>query len=217
MDSFISLATTVGKLVATVTISAFRDHGASRPGFQVPQPRVPPQFALNDSQSVQKAARLDRHERRRGRGKAFINQCRDGGTARRRDTFCEGTGMRPILAFAILLLGLSRAAPEPEYSRYFTDYLHSTGGEAASPLVEIESSTGRADRLSVASLQPHAIPVETLKPASADASADADSDAVASTDGAIRSTPATCHSTTCAMRSSRRRRTTICRFRSLPI
>lgn len=92
--------------------------------------------------------------------------------------------MRPMLAFAILLLGLSRAAPEPDYSRYFADYLHSSGGKAASPLVETVSAVGRADRLSVASLRPHAIPIETLKPASADASTDADSDAAASTDGA---------------------------------
>ena len=92
--------------------------------------------------------------------------------------------MRPMLAFAILLLGLSRAAPEPDYSRFFTDYLHSTGGEAASPLIETESSAGRADQLSVAPLQPHPIRIETLKPASADASADTDSDAVASIDGA---------------------------------
>ena len=46
--------------------------------------------------------------------------------------------MRPILAFAILLLGLSSAAPEPDYSRYFTDYPHAADGGAASSLIEIE-------------------------------------------------------------------------------
>lgn len=76
--------------------------------------------------------------------------------------------MRPILAFAILLLGLSSAAPEPDYSRYFTDYPHAADGGAASSLIEIESSTGRTDRLTVASLE-HPVAVETLKPADADA------------------------------------------------
>ncbi len=72
--------------------------------------------------------------------------------------------MRPILAFAILLLGLSGAAPEPDYSRYFTDHPHAVDGGAASSLIEIESSTGRTDRLTVASLE-HPVAVETLKPA----------------------------------------------------
>ena len=79
--------------------------------------------------------------------------------------------MRPILAFVILLLGLSGAAPEPDYSRYFTDYPHSADGGAASSLIEIESSTGRTDRLTVASLE-HPVAVETLKPADADADGD---------------------------------------------
>lgn len=79
--------------------------------------------------------------------------------------------MRSILAFAILLLGLSGAAPEPDYSRYFTDYPHSADGGAASSLIEIESSTGRTDRLSVASLE-HTVAVETLKPADPDADGD---------------------------------------------
>jgi len=82
--------------------------------------------------------------------------------------------MRPILAFAILLVGLSSAAPEPDYSSYFTDYLRAAGRKATS-LIEIESSTGRADRLTVASLQPHPIAVERLTPANAGAGADVDS------------------------------------------
>ena len=81
--------------------------------------------------------------------------------------------MRPILAFAILLLGLSEAAPEPDYSRYFTDYPHAADGGAASSLIEIELSTGRTDRLTVASLE-HPVAVETLKPADGDADADGD-------------------------------------------
>jgi transglycosylase-like protein with SLT domain len=90
--------------------------------------------------------------------------------------------MRPILAFAILLLGLSRAALEPDYSRYFTDYPHAMDGGAATSLIEIESSTGRADRLTVASLEPHPVPVETLKPADAVASADSNSGILGSSD-----------------------------------
>jgi len=90
--------------------------------------------------------------------------------------------MRPMLAFAILLLGLSRAAPEPDYTFYFADYPNSSSRNPASSLIEIESSTSRADRLTVASLQPHAIPVETLKPPGTGARADIDSDALESAD-----------------------------------
>ena len=39
------------------------------------------------------------------------------------------------------------------------------GDNAVRSLIEIESSTGRTDRLAVASLEPHAVPVETLRPA----------------------------------------------------
>jgi hypothetical protein len=85
--------------------------------------------------------------------------------------------MRPLLAFAILLLGLSRAAPEPDYSRYFDDNPHAAG--AASSLIEIESSTGRANRLSVASLQ-HTVSVETFNAPTGD---DTDADSVPGTTG----------------------------------
>ena len=92
--------------------------------------------------------------------------------------------MRPMLAMAILLLGLSGAAPEPDYSTYFAEYLHAVGGDAAHSPVEIESATRRGDRLAVASLQPHAVPVEILMPGNTD---DADANAAAST--AADSTP----------------------------
>ena len=75
--------------------------------------------------------------------------------------------MRSILAFAIVLLALSSAAPEPDYSSYINDYLHPAGADRRSSLIEIESSTGRADRLAVASLQPHATAVEIIKRATA--------------------------------------------------
>jgi soluble lytic murein transglycosylase-like protein len=71
--------------------------------------------------------------------------------------------MRPLLAFAIMLLGLSSAAPEPEFSSFFADYLRGDGSAVPS-LVEIESSTGRADRLAVEALQPHQLTVEIFKP-----------------------------------------------------
>ena len=78
--------------------------------------------------------------------------------------------MRSILAFAIVLLALSSAAPEPDYSSYINDYLHAPGVDWRSSLIEIESSTGRTDRLAVASLQPHATAVEIIKRATALAS-----------------------------------------------
>ncbi|MGN6748975.1 MAG: lytic transglycosylase domain-containing protein [Xanthobacteraceae bacterium] len=70
--------------------------------------------------------------------------------------------MRAILVFAILLLGLSGAAPEPEYSlfRAGSRFHH----DALDDLVQIESSTGRADRLSLASLGPRVLRVELLRP-----------------------------------------------------
>jgi|SRR5580704_1196360 soluble lytic murein transglycosylase-like protein len=71
--------------------------------------------------------------------------------------------MRPILAIAILLVAWSGASPEPGYSSFLADDLHAAGGAAARSWMEIESSIGRSDRLSVASLQPHSLSVETLK------------------------------------------------------
>jgi hypothetical protein len=83
---------------------------------------------------------------------------------RRRETFCKRGGMRPILAFGILLLGLNSAAPEPEYSLLFGDYLQTKDGGSVPSLVEIESSTGRSDRLDVAPLQPRALAVDVFRP-----------------------------------------------------
>jgi hypothetical protein len=54
--------------------------------------------------------------------------------------------MRPLLAFAILMLGLSNAAPEPEYSRLLHGTFHAAEDGAFTSLVEIESSIGRGDR-----------------------------------------------------------------------
>lgn len=54
--------------------------------------------------------------------------------------------MRPLLAFAILMLGLSNATPEPEYSQLLRGRFHALQNGAVTSLVEIESSTGRGDR-----------------------------------------------------------------------
>jgi hypothetical protein len=61
--------------------------------------------------------------------------------------------MRAILALAILLLGISSAAPEPEYSSslIFNSFQLAEGNSPTS-LVEIESSIGKGDRLVVAAL-----------------------------------------------------------------
>ena len=75
--------------------------------------------------------------------------------------------MRAILVFAILLLGLSGATPEPEYS-LFADGIR-LHHDAFDDLVEIESSTGRGDRLSLAALGPRVLRVELLRPRDRDA------------------------------------------------
>jgi Transglycosylase SLT domain len=68
--------------------------------------------------------------------------------------------MRPILIFALMLLGLSRAAPE--YSFRGDDIR--AGRDLLDGLVEIESSIHRGDRLSLATLSPRALHVEVLRP-----------------------------------------------------
>ncbi len=68
--------------------------------------------------------------------------------------------MRAILVFTILLLGLTGAAPEPESS--FGAGIRS-GRDLLDGLVEIESSTGRGDRLSLAALGPRVLRVQVLR------------------------------------------------------
>jgi hypothetical protein len=58
--------------------------------------------------------------------------------------------MRPILAFVMLLLAISAAAPEPEYSSLLVGSFHLGTGNSFDSLVEIESSTARGDRQAVA-------------------------------------------------------------------
>src|ERR1700739_2404016 len=55
--------------------------------------------------------------------------------------------MRPILALAMLLLAMSSAAPEPEYSQLIRGLLPTDQQGSSRPLVEIESAIGRSDRL----------------------------------------------------------------------
>ena len=70
--------------------------------------------------------------------------------------------MRAILVFTILLLGLAGAEPELEYSSFGTGIR--TDRSALDGLVEIESSTHRGDRLSLAVPGPHVLRVEVLRP-----------------------------------------------------
>jgi hypothetical protein len=62
-----------------------------------------------------------------------------------------GEPMRPIIAFAILWLGVGGTASEPEYSSLFHDYVQTAS--AGTSLIEIESSIGRGDRLTAAQNQ----------------------------------------------------------------
>jgi soluble lytic murein transglycosylase-like protein len=60
-----------------------------------------------------------------------------------------------MLALTIVLLGFEVASPEPRYSPPIGDHVRAIEGDAGPPLVEIESSVDKADRLNVAALQPH--------------------------------------------------------------
>jgi len=94
--------------------------------------------------------------------------------------------MRVTLAFAILLLALSSAAPEPEYSVLYAGDFHAADGNAGGGLIQIESSIGRGDRLSAPALRPREMSEvvkadNTIRPAQF-ASADANADIISSTD-----------------------------------
>ncbi len=71
--------------------------------------------------------------------------------------------MRPMLALAVLMLGLNSAAPEPEYPALPGDYFHISAGLGFASLVEAEPSIGKGDRLTVTALQPRVLRVEILK------------------------------------------------------
>jgi hypothetical protein len=55
--------------------------------------------------------------------------------------------MRPMLVLAMLLLAMSSAAPEPEFSQLLHGLLQTDQDGSPRPLIEIESATGRGDRL----------------------------------------------------------------------
>ncbi len=69
--------------------------------------------------------------------------------------------MRAILVFTILLLGLTGAAPEQEYSSI--DVSLRSNGDLLDGLIEIERSTSRGDRLSLASFEPRVLRVQILR------------------------------------------------------
>jgi hypothetical protein len=68
--------------------------------------------------------------------------------------------MRAILALAIVLLGVSSAAPEPEYSSLLLNSFYLVEGAPFTSLVEIETSAGKGDRLVIAALPSPAQPSE---------------------------------------------------------
>ncbi len=76
--------------------------------------------------------------------------------------------MRSIIACGVILLGLSGTAHEPEYGALFSERFASVSNTSASSLVEINSSTSRSDKLTVASLQPRALALEIFRPSAAD-------------------------------------------------
>jgi len=89
--------------------------------------------------------------------------------------------MRSLIACGLILLGLNATAHEPDYASRSSRYFATTNGRSAATLVEIDSSTGRSDRLAVASLQPRALALQIFRPSAADlqlrlASASADLD-----------------------------------------
>ena len=61
--------------------------------------------------------------------------------------------MRAIVALSILLLGANGAAPEVEYGSLIGKHFRAGDDDASPSLIEIESSTGRGDRLMVAAMQ----------------------------------------------------------------
>ena len=69
--------------------------------------------------------------------------------------------MRAILVFTILLLGLTGAAPEQEYSSFGVSIR--SNRDLLDGLVEIERSTSRGDRLSLASFEPRVLRVQILR------------------------------------------------------
>ena len=90
--------------------------------------------------------------------------------------------MRSIVACGLILLGLNGTAREPEYAAQIANHFTAANDKSAASPVEIDSSTGRSDRLAVTPLQPHVLALEIFRPTEADmqlrlASASTDLDA----------------------------------------
>jgi Transglycosylase SLT domain len=79
-----------------------------------------------------------------------------------------GGAMRSLIACGIVLLGLNGTAHEPDYASRFSQHFATTDDRSAGPLVEIDSATGRSDRLTVASLRPRALALQIFRPTAAD-------------------------------------------------
>src|SRR5271165_3635357 len=81
-----------------------------------------------------------------------------------------GGAMRSIIACGLILLGLNGTAQEseqqPEYGASFSQRFASAADTSAASY--IDSSTGRSDRLTVASLAPRALALEIFRPTAAD-------------------------------------------------
>ena len=123
------------QLVALVT-NIRLPRGATQGGWNGSKFRTaadPPQFALNDAQSAQKAAPLDRHERLCVEGNLSLTTLDGVAETPSRTRSVRERGCARSYAFGILLLGLTSAAPEPEYSSLFAEYAHDAGAD--SPLV----------------------------------------------------------------------------------
>lgn len=79
-----------------------------------------------------------------------------------------GGAVRSIIACGLILLGLNGTAHEPEYGALFSERFASVSDTSASSVVQIDSSTSRSDKLTVASLQPRALALEIFRPTAAD-------------------------------------------------
>ena len=79
-----------------------------------------------------------------------------------------GGAMRSLIACGIILLGLNGTAHEPDYAPRFSQHFATANDRSGSSLVEIDSSTGRADRLAIASLQPRALALQIFRPTADD-------------------------------------------------
>jgi soluble lytic murein transglycosylase-like protein len=110
-----------------------------------------PQFASNAAHSAQKAAGLGLHLRDCARENLSLTISARARWARRESMTLSGEPMRPIIAFAILCLGIGGTASEPEYSSLVHDYVQTAS--AGTSLIEIESSISRGDRLTAAQRQ----------------------------------------------------------------